>query len=68
MKVSARSKKEAEEIEENYQDLILKVPNIAFDEVPVGKDEFENVVSKKVGEPTKFNFTPKLSLDKFMLI
>jgi seryl-tRNA synthetase len=36
-----------------------KIPNMALDDVPVGASEDENVISKKVGEPTKFDFEPK---------
>ena len=40
-------------------DLLREVPNMALDDVPIGASEDENVVSKKVGEPTKFDFEPK---------
>ncbi len=36
-----------------------KVPNMAFDDVPVGASEDENVIAKVVGEPTQFGFTPR---------
>ncbi len=45
--------------EESFTTLIKKVPNMALDFVPVGASEDENVVSKTVGEPTKFDFEPK---------
>jgi seryl-tRNA synthetase len=32
---------------------------LPFEEVPVGKDEKDNVVVKKVGKPRKFSFKPK---------
>jgi seryl-tRNA synthetase len=38
-------------------DLILSsVPNIALDDVPIGKDESSNKEINKVGEPRKFDF------------
>jgi len=44
---------------EDKQNLILEeIPNIPASDVPVGKDESENVVYKTVGEPTKFDFQP----------
>jgi len=46
-------------IEEELNKLMLYVPNVPFDEVPVGKDESANVEVKKWGEPTKFDFEPK---------
>ena len=36
----------------------LSNPNIALDDVPVGKDEKMNKEIKKIGEITKFNFKP----------
>jgi seryl-tRNA synthetase len=47
------------EADENFMALIKKVPNMALADVPVGATEDENVVAKKVGEPTKFDFEPK---------
>jgi len=38
---------------------LKKVPNMALEDVPVGVSEDENVVAKKVGEPTPFTFIPK---------
>lgn len=36
-----------------------KMPNIAFEDVPVGKDDSQNVVLRQVGKLPKFDFTPK---------
>jgi seryl-tRNA synthetase len=38
---------------------LKKIPNMPLDFVPIGKTEDENVVTKTVGEPTKFDFEPK---------
>jgi len=46
-------------IEDKYLSLLKKVPNMPLQDVPVGASEDENVVSKTVGEPTKFDFEPK---------
>ena len=35
------------------------IPNVPLDEVPVGKDEHDNVEVRKVGEPRRVNFKPK---------
>lgn len=48
-----------EKIEKEFYGLMLLVPNIPLNDVPIGKDESENVVVRKWGEPKKFNFTPK---------
>ena len=39
--------------------LLFKVPNLPSEDTPVGKDESENVVLRKVGTPTVFAFEPK---------
>lgn len=45
--------------DEEFTALYKKVPNMPLDDVPVGASEDENVVSKVVGEPPKFDFEPK---------
>ncbi|HTK60528.1 MAG TPA: serine--tRNA ligase [Candidatus Baltobacteraceae bacterium] len=39
--------------------MLALVPNLPSDDTPVGPDESGNVVVRKVGEPTKFDFEPK---------
>jgi len=46
-------------VEGEFNKLMLQVPNMPLDEVPVGKDESENKVVRVVGEKPKFNFKPK---------
>ncbi len=38
---------------------LRKYPNVLREDVPVGKDENDNVVLRKFMEPTKFDFEPK---------
>ncbi len=38
-----------EEVDAELKDLLLQLPNIPADDVPVGKDDSENVVLRKVG-------------------
>lgn len=45
--------------DEAFTAQLKKIPNMPLDFVPVGKSEDENVVTKTVGEPTKFDFEPK---------
>src|SRR3989338_7460417 len=45
--------------EDEYQIRMHQVPNIVHETVPHGKDESENKVVRKVGEPTKLPFKPK---------
>ncbi len=51
------------EIQAKMEDMLLNLPNLVKDEVPVGKDETENVVSKTWGEPKQFSFEPKAHWD-----
>ncbi len=46
-------------VEEAYNALLKAVPNMSLQDVPVGATEDENKPIKTVGEPTKFDFTPK---------
>lgn len=55
-------KKEQEQLAEEqqkYDSIMWRMPNLPSPESPVAPDESGNVVIKKVGEPTKFDFTPK---------
>ncbi|MDH6273515.1 seryl-tRNA synthetase [Rhizobium leguminosarum] len=40
-------------------DALSRIPNIPFDDVPVGKDEHDNVVARTVGEKPRWNHAPK---------
>jgi len=46
-----------------FNDLMLQIPNIPFDDVPVGKDDTGNVVMREVGEKPKFDFKFKNYLE-----
>ena len=48
-----------DKIEEKFNELLLQVPNLVADDVPEGKDENDNKVLRKHGEPTQFDFKPK---------
>lgn len=43
----------------SFMNLLKKVPNMALNDVPVGASEYENVVTKTVGDITKFDFKPR---------
>lgn len=45
-------------VEEEQNKIIEEIPNIPADDVPVGKDDTENVVIKTVGQTPKFDFQP----------
>lgn len=49
---------------EKRRDVLLEeIPNIPADDVPIGKDDSENVVLKTVGKKPEFDFTPKDHID-----
>ncbi len=50
---------ELKTIEETQHALLLEIPNLPLPDVRVGKDDSENVVARKVGEPTVFSFEAK---------
>lgn len=51
------------ETQRRLHDLLLGIPNLPKPDVKVGKDESENDVSRTVGTPKKFDFTPKDHLE-----
>lgn len=55
----AEKNKELSEIENRQRQLILSIPNVPNESVPVGKDDTENVEIRRFGEPRKFDFEPK---------
>jgi seryl-tRNA synthetase len=58
-KIKEEIKKLDEEInnlEKEIFEIARKIPNPPLENVPVGKDENDNVVLREVGEKTKFNF------------
>src|SRR3989344_2116767 len=45
--------------EEEFNELMRRLPNIPFDDVPVGPDEMANTILREAGEKRSFSFTPK---------
>lgn len=43
-------------LQQKIQDISSDIPNLAHDSVPVGKDEEDNVESRRWGAPRSFNF------------
>ncbi len=46
-------------IEAEQSDLLLRIPNVNHDSVPVGKGPEENRVERVVGKPASFDFKPR---------
>lgn len=45
--------------EDEFQKLMLQIPNVPAEDVPIGADESGNVIHKTVGEKPTFDFEPK---------
>lgn len=54
---------ELREIEEKLREILLSIPNIPADDVPVGVDDTQNPEVRRWGEPRKFDFEPKAHWD-----
>lgn len=54
---------ELKEASEKYEEALRKVPNLPAEDVPVGKDESENKVLRKEGEPAEFEFKARDHLE-----
>lgn len=50
-------------LEDEFHELMYKIPNIPLDDVPVGKDASKNKVIRKLGKIPKFHFEPKDHLE-----
>lgn len=55
----AELEQQLEPVEVSYNELLRAVPNMPLDYVPIGATEDENVITKTVGEPRQFDFTPR---------
>jgi len=51
------------DIEAELKDILLHIPNMPKDDVPIGKDDSENPEVRRWGEPRKFDFEPKAHWD-----
>jgi len=46
------------EVEEETAKILLEIPNIPHESVPLGEDEKDNIEIRKWGKPRKFDFIP----------
>ncbi len=54
---------EAREVEDKLREILLSIPNMPADDVPVGVDDTQNPEMRRWGEPRKFEFEPKAHWD-----
>ena len=55
----ATAEKHAEEADAKLRDILVGIPNIPDDSVPVGTSEADNVEVRRWGSPPEFDFAPK---------
>ncbi len=55
--------KELGVIEEKLTDIVMGIPNLIHDTVPLGRDENDNIEIKRWGEIPEFSFEPKAHWD-----
>ena len=55
--------KELKDVEAKLRDILLHIPNMPREDVPIGKDDTENPEVRKWGEPRTFDFEPKAHWD-----
>jgi len=58
-KTEAFHNEKVKELQPEFDELMLLVPQPADDDVPIGKDDTENVEIKRVGQIRHFDFEPK---------
>ena len=51
------------DLQKKIKDILDVIPNLPKEDVVIGKDETENMVMRTIGEPRKFDFTPKSHYD-----
>lgn len=51
--------KELVSVEGKFQEILLNIPNLIDDSVPIGKDESDNQVIREWGEKPRFEFKPR---------
>jgi len=58
-----RLERQVEERREKVNSLLLRLPNLLHESVPIGKDESANEIVRVVGKLPKFDFEPKNHLE-----
>jgi seryl-tRNA synthetase len=55
----SKSQKKRKDLEEEIREIMMQIPNIIHESVPIGKTEKDNVELKRIGKPKKFDFPVK---------
>ena len=54
---------ELKDVEVSLREIMLSIPNMPKEDVPIGKDDHDNPEVRKWGEPKQFSFEPKAHWD-----
>ncbi|MEM5814028.1 MAG: serine--tRNA ligase [Candidatus Aenigmatarchaeota archaeon] len=54
-----KNEKRLSQLEDKEKSLLMRIPNLLHESVPIGKDENDNVEIRRWGQPPKFDFEPK---------
>jgi len=54
---------QAGKLDDDFRDVLARVPNLPHESVPVGKSEHDNVEVRRWGTPREFSFEPKAHWD-----
>ncbi len=57
------AEQKSEGVQKEFTEMMLQLPNVTSELMPIGKDESENSVLRTWGEPKKFNFVPRDHVD-----
>ena len=57
------SEQQLQKLQDGFQDLLARIPNIPHESVPVGKSAEDNPVRRSWGKPREFSFAPKDHVD-----
>ena len=55
----AEAERRADEFDAKLRDILLGIPNLPHESVPIGTSEADNVEVRRWGTPPQFDFTPK---------
>ena len=55
--------KQLREVQDELHDILLRIPNMCHESVPVGKDDSDNPEVRRWGTPREFDFEPKAHWD-----
>lgn len=55
--------KQVAQIDAKMNDMLMRIPNLPHESVPIGKDDSENVEQRRWGTPREFGWSPKAHWD-----